>query len=238
MPFYKGAAKQLANSDFGDLANKFGIEEALIRTVNEVESRGRGYTNGMVTALYEPHIAYKYSSGDVRSKLVRSGLAYKSWVKGNYPKTSYARIDAAAKIAGEELAALSTSWGMGQIMGFNHSKAGYGSAVAMVKAFANSEAEQLEGMLNFIKSSSRMMNALKKKDFDTFAYLYNGSGYKQNKYDQKLESAYAKFTGNAPTGLTITVSDEEDVYWEEPYRESIWTKILRAATDFLKRRRS
>lgn len=237
MPFYKGAAKQLSDFDFARLAKKFSIEEALIRAVNQVESRGRGYMNGMVVALYEPHIAYRYVSGNVRNEMIKAGLAYKTWVSGRYPKTSYARIDAASKIAGEEVAALSTSWGLGQVMGFNFRRAGYDSAVAMVKAFANSEGEQLEGMMNFIKSQPPMMEALKKKDFSTFAELYNGKGYKQNQYDTRLAKAYATWASNRPAGLIeVTVrTDDEEMYGEYTPRESIWAKMFRFMAKRLRR---
>ena len=42
-----------------------------------------------------------------------------------------------------------------------------------------------------------MFNALKKQDWNTFASLYNGSGYKQNKYDIKLQLAYNKWKDTA-----------------------------------------
>ena len=56
-----------------------------------------------------------------------------------------------------------------------------------------SEEKQLRAMCMFIKSNPKMFNALKKDDWVTFASLYNGSGYKQNKYDTKLQLAYNKW---------------------------------------------
>lgn len=191
--FYIGKGAKLAEADFAHLADKHGIDEVLIRTVNQVESAGKGiHGSGAVTALYEPHIAWKYTAGTRRANLEKQGLAYPKW-RRNYPKSSYPRIDKCILIAGEEVAALSTSWGLGQIMGFNHKAAGYDTAVAMVKAFAESEAKQLEGMINFIKAHPPMYAALVSRDWPKFARLYNGPGYAKNNYHVKLQNAYSSW---------------------------------------------
>lgn len=206
MSFYKGTGKKLTTAEFNALAKEYGLEPAVLKAITVVEARASGfYADGTVICLYEPHIAFQQSSGAVQAALVKAGLAYKNWVSGNYPKTSFARIDKCAQIAGEEVAAKSTSWGLGQIMGFNHKRAGYATAVAMVKDFAQSEYNQLKGMLNFIKGSSTMMNAAKKRDWATFARLYNGPGYKTNKYDTKLANAYAAAVRGSKAASTVIV---------------------------------
>lgn len=192
-PFYIGAGTRLSDADFARLAAKHGIEEAKIRAVNDIEAAGRGsYSSGALVCLYEPHIAYRYTSGGVRDKLVSAGLAYSAWKPGAYPKTSFERIDRCTVIAGVEVAALATSWGLGQIMGFNHKACGFDTALAMVRNFAQSEANQLEGMIAFIKSNPAMFAALQSADWAGFAARYNGSGYKANRYDTKLAAAYAR----------------------------------------------
>lgn len=190
---YKGTGKKILAADFAALAAEYGIEVPSLRAVMEVEARGSGfYKDGSVISLYEPHIAYKYA-GKYRQALVSKGLAYESW-KQDYPPTSLQRINDAAKYSTAEIAALSTSWGLGQIMGFNHEAAGFNSALDMVSSFAKGEVDQTRGMLNFIKSSPTMMKALKAKDWDTFARLYNGKQYKKNRYQIKLANAYAKWS--------------------------------------------
>jgi hypothetical protein len=192
-PFYVGAAVRLTDADFAALAARHGIEEAKIRAVNEVEASGKGfYSSGALVCLYEPHIAWRYTTGKVRDALVSSGLAYQKWKSGSYPKTSFERIDMCAAIAGEEVASLATSWGLGQIMGFNHKACGFDTALEMVKSFAESETNQLEGMIRFIKSNSTMLSALQRGDWAAFAKAYNGAGYAANKYDTKLAAAYAR----------------------------------------------
>lgn len=203
--FYVGTGKKLSAADFAALAKKYDIQESRLRAVAEVEARGSGYdSQNRLIALYEPHIAYRYSKGVTQNKLVAAGIAYKSW-KRDYPKTSYDRIDRCAQIAGEEVAALSTSWGMGQIMGFNHASLGFPNAIALVNWLAVSEANQLEGIVLFAKSKG-IFSALKNGDWETFANGYNGSGYKQNKYDIKLETADRKWRAKLSGSKLMPVS--------------------------------
>jgi hypothetical protein len=122
---------------------------------------------------------------------VEAGLAYAKQGTKPYPKTSYPRIDRCAEIAGEEIACLATSWGLPQMMGFNHEACGYSSALDMVKAFSESEYNQVQAMVKFIQSSPKMLIALNTHNWAGFAKRYNGVGYAQNKYDQKLAKAYA-----------------------------------------------
>lgn len=192
--FYIGKAKPITDWDYYSIAKQFGVEEAVIRAVVEVEAAGKGFhSSGALTCLYEPHIAYRYTSGDVRKKLVDAGLAYRKWGEKPYPKVSFPRIDECAKIAGEEIACISTSWGLPQMMGFNHKVCGYPTALAMVKDFASGEAQQVRAMMHFIKANSRMFDAMKNKHWSTFAHYYNGPGYKKNKYNTKLDAAYKRW---------------------------------------------
>jgi hypothetical protein len=190
--FYIGTGKRIFPEDFLDIAEKNGIEYAALQAVCEIEAKSTGFTSAnALICLYEPHVAYKYSTGAIRAALVKAGLAYQKWGTKPYPRTSYPSIDECAKIAGEEIACLSTSWGLPQMMGFNHKACGYDTALNMVKSFAESEYNQVEAMVEFIKASPSMFKALNGHDWATFARYYNGAGYAKNKYDQKLAKAYA-----------------------------------------------
>ena len=46
----------------------------------------------------------------------------------------------------------------------------------------------------FIKSK-KLVESLQKKDWETFAYGYNGPKYKENKYDEKMRKAYEAARG-------------------------------------------
>ena len=192
--FYVGTPDKLDLKGFALIAGRFNLDVATVRAVNDVEAAGSGFSGDNVKALYEPHIAFRRTAGVVREQLVEAELAYPSQGTHPYPKTSYARIDACAAIAGEEIAALSTSWGLGQIMGFNHEACGYPTAVSMVQGFAKGETHQLEGMLTFISNNDAMLRALRRREWAAFARLYNGPKYAVNKYDDKLAAAYKKFS--------------------------------------------
>ena len=49
-------------------------------------------------------------------------------------------------------------------------------------------------MYYFMKNSG-CLKELKEKDWAGFARKYNGPGYAQNAYDQKLRNAYENFKG-------------------------------------------
>jgi hypothetical protein len=211
---FKGEAKRLTDYDIPRIGNIIGVGEDEIHAVLDVESRGSGFDKqGRPTALYEPHIAYKYSSGETRARLVKEGLAYPRWGQGKYPADSYDRIMRAYEID-PEVALLSTSWGLGQVMGFNYAAAGYVSPLAMVQSFMKSEAKQLEGMINFIVFN-KLDDEIRRHDWAGFAKGYNGSGYKANKYDTRLAAAFKRWQGikDTPWSPTMAVIEtlENDV---------------------------
>ena len=192
MVSFKGAAKRLDDIDLPRIGALIGVGEDEIHAVLDVEAAGSGFdSQGRVKALYEPHKAYALSSGATRYRLVKAGLAYPKWGEKPYPKDSYPRILAAAAID-EDIALRSTSWGLGQIMGFNAGAAGYPSARAMVEAFAEDEERHLEAMIRFIIANG-LDDELRRHDWAGFARGYNGSGYAKNQYDTKLAAAFAKW---------------------------------------------
>lgn len=224
---FKGAAKRLDDIDLPRIGATIGVGEDEIHAVLDVEAAGSGFdSQGRVKALYEPHIAYRQSSGVVRDKLVEAGLAYPKWGAQPYPKDSYPRILAAAAID-EGIALNSTSWGLGQIMGFNHAAAGYPNARAMVAAFAEDEEHHLEAMVRFIVTNG-LDDEIRRHDWAGFARGYNGSGYAKNKYDQKLAAAFAKWRKIKDTAYSpstdralierITAPEPAPVAKPEPYR--------------------
>jgi len=198
--------KFLNNQSFVNIAKEFDLNPAHIRAIFEVEAGGKsGFLKEDSTkpiTLEEGHIFYKYAKkkGLNVEELCKKypTICYPRWVKTYYKKglAEYARYEL-AKSVDEECAMLATSFGIGQLMGFNYASCGYKSVKDFVKAMHESEEKQLRAMCMFIKSNRKMFNALKKQDWSTFASLYNGSGYKQNKYDIKLQLAYNKWKDTA-----------------------------------------
>jgi hypothetical protein len=122
---------------------------------------------------------------------INQGLAYPRWGAKPYPADSYPCLAMAIKI--DANAALrSASFGLGQIMGFNHKAAGYASPGDMVAAFCDDEAAGLEAMIRFIESEG-LDDELRRHDWSAFARGYNGAGYAKHGYHTRLAAAFKRW---------------------------------------------
>ncbi len=86
----------------------------------------------------------------------------------------------------------STSWGIGQVMGFNAGICGYAEVEDMVAAMCISERNQLLDMAGEIVHNG-IDKALRNHDWARFARLYNGQTYEINSYDTRLAATYGRF---------------------------------------------
>ncbi|MCJ8139409.1 N-acetylmuramidase domain-containing protein [Falsirhodobacter halotolerans] len=86
----------------------------------------------------------------------------------------------------------SASWGLKQIIGFNHKAAGYANAGDMMAAFCDAEALHLEAMVAFIASEG-LDDDLRRHDWSGFARGYNGAGYAQHGYQTRLAAAFKRW---------------------------------------------
>jgi hypothetical protein len=99
----------------------------------------------------------------------------------------------------------SASWGMFQILGVNYGSCGYSNIDAFVEDMKTSEKNHLVAFLKFIKKrgveqylnkiiqSGTANSAIRMPYWQKFAYGYNGPGYAQNDYHNKLERAFVKY---------------------------------------------
>lgn len=189
---FTGKAIRLQDIDLPRIGRLIGVGEDEIHAVIDVESRGSGFDDeGRVAMLFEPHVFWRELPDDQRRVAQIEGLAYPSWGERPYPKDSYPRLQDAIAI-NRNAAMRSASWGMGQIMGFNHGLCGYSCAEAMVTAFRDSEAVQLEAMVRFIITAG-LDDELRRHDWRGFARGYNGPNYAKNTYHIKLARAFAKW---------------------------------------------
>lgn len=192
------------------LAREDGLHPATYLAVVEVESAGRPFLdNNAPIFLFERHVFFKTLSGAERQLAVNAGLAHKGWRR----KTQYVdqRTDTQKLVLIDRARALNTeaanqacSWGVGQVMGSNAKDLGYDSATAMVEAFATIEG-QVEGMVRFCRTN-KLLGALKRQDWGTFALRYNGQGYRRNGYDTKLRAAFARWAAKV-TVMETPVGD-------------------------------
>ena len=88
----------------------------------------------------------------------------------------------------KEAALKSTSWGKFQILGLNHSSAGFGNVMDFVRSLSRSEKTHLKAFVSFIKSDAKLLNAIRNKDWTIFAISYNGP--RQVGYDSRMRSHY------------------------------------------------
>lgn len=199
---FSGHAKRLESLDISCIAAIIGCGEDHLHAVMEVETRGGGFDrHGRIKMLFEPHVFYRdLGEGVKRDQAVREGLAYRRWGQERYPADSYPRLERAMQI--DKISALrSCSWGLGQVMGFNASLAGYPSAEAMVADFVDDEDRHLSAMIAFIVSSG-LDDDLRRQDWRGFARGYNGVGYAKHGYHTKLQRAFEKWRAIPDTPFT------------------------------------
>jgi hypothetical protein len=186
----------LNENDFSRAATALMVEIAAVKAVLAVEAKGSGFfEDGSCVILYERHKFYnellkKKPQADV-IRLATGNPSIINSQSGGYVggMAEYNRLNMAIAID-QNCALKAASWGLFQIMGFNHLLAGYATVEAFVADMKLSEAKQLDAFVNFVKSQPGMLKALRAKDWAEFARLYNGSKYKENQYDTKLATEF------------------------------------------------
>lgn len=193
------------------------LEVPLVEAVLQVESSGRGFVEGEPVVRLEGHKLWQYAEklkiapADWTEKgfgLLHKDLSNRFVRRG---KAEFNRLIAARKlceqmltkgvppndlgvIKAEQLADLATSWGLFQIMGVNWNLCGAANLQTFVEQMSDSEAKQLELFLAFLQQhrGGKALEALRNRQWATFAEIYNGRDFRVNAYDTKLESAYEK----------------------------------------------
>lgn len=184
--------KLLTEKDFEFAADMLDIEIAAIKAVAEVESGKNGFfDDGRPVILFEAHIFSKYTSHkyDISNPNISSPVWNKSLYKGGIKE--YIRLDEAMTLD-KKSALMSASWGKFQIMGFNYRVCGWLDVEIFVQDMHISEGEHLKAFCGFVKTHG-LSKYLKNHNWDAFAKAYNGPKYKENKYDEKIATAYKKY---------------------------------------------
>jgi hypothetical protein len=198
LPF-QGTARALSTDGLGAVSQKLGVHAPEIWTVLAVETSGCGYLPELrPQILYERHIFHrltrgKYDDGDISDPKA-----------GGYGASGTHQYDRLAlAIEKDRIAALqSCSWGIGQIMGENYSRAGFADVEHMVAAMSESEDQQLAAMGNFL-FNSQLNVPLQAHDWASFASGYNGSNYATNRYDIRLHGEFQKYSAGALPDLNV-----------------------------------
>jgi N-acetylmuramidase/Putative peptidoglycan binding domain len=190
-PATNAAMTARAPNAIAGISAQLGLEARALAAVVQVESSGAGFfTDGRPVILLERHYVWARASVAARTTL---GPALCNPTPGGYVGGTgeWDRFEQVAAVCGDEIAAQSCSWGLGQVMGANYALAGCAIGAQMMYRAARNETEQLTLMASFIAAQPGVRNALAQHDWPTFARLYNGPNFAANQYDTKLAAAYA-----------------------------------------------
>ncbi len=198
---FRGTALPLDQEGLAEVIEWMGVGAAELWAVLNIETRGCGFLPDRRPAiLFERHIF----SRETHQRFDTSHPHISNRQRGGYGADGahqYERLERA--LALDHRAALrSTSWGIGQLMGFNAEIAGYTDVEEMVTAMTVSEDQQLLGMAGEI-THNRLERALRAHDWPAFARGYNGSEYASNSYDTRLAAAYQKYTHGPLPDLVV-----------------------------------
>ena len=197
MTEFKGKGLPLDQAGLTEASALLGIEGSSLWSVIAVETYGVGFLpDRRPKILFERHVfsrlthhLYDESHPEV-SNPSQGGY-------GPEGAHQYKRLNEAIGLD-RQAALMSASWGLGQVMGFNHLSAGFQDVEEMVSCMMDSERAQLLAMMKFIKEEG-LDSALRQKNWRDFAEKYNGRDYAKNKYDEKLASFHEKYSkGNLP----------------------------------------
>src|SRR5215207_4120876 len=139
---FRGEGRALDSETFSDAAETLGVDAAKLWAVVEIEAKRCGFLpDRRPVILFERHKFHEKTKGKYSGK--RPDISNK--IAGGYGAGGahqYDRLSAAIKLD-REAALWSTSWGLGQIMGFNAKVAGFPDAETMVRDMCASENAQL-----------------------------------------------------------------------------------------------
>ena len=184
----------LTEDDYKEAAELLNCEVAAIKAVAEVESGGEGFLpDGRPKILFERHQFRKFTNGEFDA--THPGISNKK-ARGYGPAGAHQwdRFNEAAAL-NRTAAIKAASWGKFQVMGFNFAHSGFDTLEDFHAAMLKNEAEHLKACCRFI-TINKLDRALRNHDWVTFARGYNGEGFRENKYDEKLAAAFRKHSNN------------------------------------------
>jgi hypothetical protein len=206
---FQGAGQPATQEGIFSVLESLNVKLAQLLAVVTVETSGCGFlTDRRPMILFERHIFSKQT----KSKFDAQAPDISNPTPGGYSggAAEYTRLAKAVQL--DRTAALnSSSWGIGQIMGFNFAQAGYKDVETMVRKNMEAEDEQLTAMANFLKSSG-LDRPLAAQDWASFARGYNGPNFSRNLYDSKLAAAYQRYQHPPLPDITVRTAQMLLVY--------------------------
>lgn len=194
------------------LSRQLGVEPEVALALVAAESGGRAFSDDRLVIRFENHCFWHYwgqhheptfnrhftfgRNGDLsRGHTFRASTREeRKPVHIDQPAREWT-VFRFAESLDRRAAILSTSWGLGQIMGFNADRAGYSSPEMMVSRFNDGDAGthwQLIAIFDYVSRGgerSRALTAFRNRDWPVVAREYNGSNVRE--YAQRLRDYYA-----------------------------------------------
>lgn len=198
---FTGNGLSLTPDGFDKAQSKLGVSAASLWSLLTVETLGFGFlVDRRAKILFERHIFRKRTDGQFDT----SNPDISSHNAGGYAGGAAEYLRLAKAISLNRQAALeSTSWGLGQIMGFNAIALGYSGVEDMVQRFMDGEDAQLDGTQRYITNNKFLAEAFVKGDWKKVAFFYNGTTYAINQYDVKLKRFFDLYKINGGPVIAI-----------------------------------
>ena len=188
----------LTRADYETAAAALGCEIEAVQAVVEVESGRLGAfaADGRPVILFEPHIFSRRTNRMFDAS--HPNVSYPTWDASKYPRAQEDRWNQlkAAYALDPQNAVASASYGLFQIMGFNHAACGFADPKSFVTDMAKSQPQQLKAFTAFVRANN-LADELVRKDWEGFARGYNGSGQVE-RYGGLMRDAYTRLK-NPPT---------------------------------------
>lgn len=188
----------ISDSQYRQAAALLDVDEAAIRAVVEVESRGHAMLpDGRPVVLFESHKFSDFTGGQWDDTYPHISSA--RWNRSLYAKgrdwiergeREHDRLDEAASL-NRRAALESASYGLFQVMGFNWGVCGYDSLDAFLADMWRGPEGHLAAFIGFVQHE-RLDGYLRRGEWGKFSARYNGPAYKLNRYDVRLAEAYVR----------------------------------------------
>ncbi|RTL03223.1 MAG: DUF3380 domain-containing protein [Proteobacteria bacterium] len=196
----------MSDTQLIEFANQNNIDFKLLKAVIAVEAGGSGFnSDGSLKIRIEIHILledYPYMNNrwfkvgtpkylDHYYKFPSYSNLWRKVHTGNQWDEYTALLTAAFQIQNKVFEY--ASFGKFQIMGFHYPKLGFSSALEMFSFMSQSDSNDTQTGLRFIKSDWNLVSALQQRDLIRFIKGYNGvSGNSVQVYLDRFNQEYAK----------------------------------------------
>lgn len=177
----------------------------VINAISTVEAGHNGafLPTGEPVILFEPHWFSRLTNGKYDWLQVPASvgihdsltarwrvISRPQWTPGTYGPVSvqHRRLQYATTLD-RDAALKSCSWGLYQVLGVNHTRAGHPDIQSFINAAYRHVDDHLDMFVHFILSDTKLLKAVRARDWDRIALLYNGPGQVPY-YSKRLRRAY------------------------------------------------